>query len=81
MYKINKMKHIPTAEEFLKRDESGVYNEVDITKTMIEFAKLHVEATLRAAVLEAHTKDVPYTDDVEVDENSILNSYPLKNIK
>lgn len=31
--------------------------------------------------LEVHTKDVPYTDDVEVDENSILNSYPLKNIK
>ena len=40
--------NIPTAEEFLKRDEGGVYNEIDIIHTMIEFAKLHVEAALKA---------------------------------
>ena len=34
---------IPTAQEFLNRDESGVFNEVDITQAMDEFAKLHVE--------------------------------------
>ncbi len=34
---------IPTALEFLHRDESGVYNEVDITQAMDEYAKLHVE--------------------------------------
>lgn len=39
---------IPTAKEFLNKDESGVYNEQDITQAMIEFAKLHVEATLKA---------------------------------
>ena len=43
---------IPTAEEFLKRDESGVYTEVDITKAMIDFAKLHVEAFKTALELE-----------------------------
>lgn len=34
---------IPTALEFLHRDESGVYNEVDITQAMDDYAKLHVE--------------------------------------
>ena len=34
---------IPTALEFLHRDESGVYNEVDIAQAMDEYAKLHVE--------------------------------------
>jgi hypothetical protein len=34
---------IPTAAEFLNRDESGVFNEVDITQAMEEYAKLHVE--------------------------------------
>lgn len=36
-------KQIPTPLEFLHRDESGVYNEVDITQAMDEYAKLHVE--------------------------------------
>jgi hypothetical protein len=91
------MKQIPTAKELYlktlfptlfenKRDEVELWFETDDhakehIEVMIEFAKLHVEVALRAASLEAHTKDVPYTDDVEVDENSILNSYPLKNIK
>ena len=34
---------IPTALEFLNRDESGVFNEVDITQAMDEYVKLHVE--------------------------------------
>ena len=48
---------------------------------MIEFAKMHVEAALKAASENADTKDVPYTDDIEVDKDSILYSYPLANIK
>jgi hypothetical protein len=32
-----------TAVEFLNRDESGVFNEVDIIQAMDGFAKLHVE--------------------------------------
>ena len=34
---------IPTALEFLNRDESGVYNEIDIVQAMDEYSKLHVE--------------------------------------
>ena len=36
-------KQIPTALEFLHRDESGVFNEVDIVQAMDAYAKLHVE--------------------------------------
>ena len=39
---------LPSAEEFLKKDESGVFNEADITQAMIEFAKLHVKAAFSA---------------------------------
>ena len=81
------MARIPTAEELLDNkfpefehlDNGNIW--VNIENIMIEFAKLHVEAALKNAALEAHTRDIPYTDDVEVDEDSILMSYPLENIK
>ena len=69
------MKNIPTAQEFLNRDESGVFNEVDITQTMIEFAKLHVEAALKAAA------DDYSEGSSDIVHESIINSYPLDNIK
>ena len=69
------MKNIPTAQEFLNRDESGVFNEVDITQTMIEFAKLHVEAALKAAA------DDYSEGSSDIVQESIINAYPLTNIK
>jgi hypothetical protein len=57
--------NIPTAEEFYNEDLTPLQN-------MIEFAKLHVEAALNAACT---------SDGYEIDEESILNSYPLTNIK
>ena len=82
---------IPTAEEFAERNQydleshdEGGYLGIDtkiFAEKLIEFAKLHVEAALKAASEDAHTKDVPYTDDVEVDKDSILSAYPLENIK
>jgi hypothetical protein len=80
--------NIPTAEEFLKDlqheyEETGEYKmyfAIDIPNKLKEFAKLHVEAALKAAYdnIEYTTVDssVPY-----VVEGSILNSYPLSNIK
>jgi hypothetical protein len=38
-----KDKQIPAALGFLHRDESGVFNEVDIVQAMDGYAKLHVE--------------------------------------
>lgn len=69
------MKNIPTALEFLNRDESGVFNEVDITQAMIEFAKLHVEAALKAAADD-------YSEaSSDIVQESIINAYPLDKIK
>ena len=65
------MKNIPTAQEFLNRDESGVFNEVDITQTMIEFAKLHVEAALTAVGNEI----------IGPSAGSVKDIYPLDIIK
>ena len=85
--KINEsVERSPTAEEFLKRDESGVFNEVDITQAMIEFAKIHVKEALRVAAYSAEIESCgnPYdpSDDSQcVNKESIVNSYPLENIK
>ena len=75
--------NIPTAEEFLDKyrkefNDNGIV--FDYSKVMIKWAKLHVKAALKAAYenIEYTTVDssVPY-----VAEESILNSYPLSNIK
>jgi hypothetical protein len=36
-----------TAINFLKRDESGIYNEQDMMYMMIEFAKMHAVEILK----------------------------------
>ena len=79
------MEKIPTAEEYwLKTSEvsdisKGLIKPSSCTKFMIEFAKMHVEAALKAASERADLTDngsFPY-----VDKASILNSYSLSNIK
>jgi len=70
--------------------------EPDITQAMIEFAKMHVEAALKEASRKAYVEYVDlktkrifdYTDvliddgiGADVNKKSILNSYPLTNIK
>jgi len=55
----------------------------------IEFAKLHVEAALKEASENATVTPIDHEEISEgsfrpiwgVDDDSILNSYPLKNIK
>jgi len=70
-------KQIPAAEEFLKRDESGVFNEVDITQAMIEFAKLHVQAQTETILERIKLRGEHST----IDQNIIINAYSLSNIK
>jgi hypothetical protein len=89
--------NIPTAEEFFKQCFEGYhtsqYNELhEVQKTraefaIIEFAKLHVEAAKQEITKKARTKSdwsgntgSEYCDTV-VDKDSILNAYPLTNIK
>ena len=73
---------IPTAENFFA--EHCVEIDSTVAKQMIEFAKLHVTAALNEAANEADVTviDVDMTDVIwGVDVNTILNAYPLTNIK
>lgn len=60
----------PTAEEFYNEDLTPLQN-------MIEFAKMHVQAALQSA--SENAMGVHCTD--YVDPDSILDAYPLTNIK
>ena len=63
--------------------------EQDIKKMMIEFAKLHVIAALKEASEKATVTPIDFEEISEgsfrpiwgVDDDSILNSYSLDNIK
>lgn len=86
---------IPTADTFflnnyfsdsLSDDDKKLWLECnrqakESVQIMIEFAKLHVEAALK----EASEKAIVYADEGGysefVDEQSILNAYPLEKIK
>ena len=81
-------KNLPTAEEFLRKNIDYVLSEndckEDVENAMIEFAKLHVEAALKKASKKAKIIDVGIDYAIMefvVDKSSILNSYPLENIK
>jgi hypothetical protein len=74
------MEKIPTAKQLfdkmLEADE-----ECTSTEMMIEFAKLHVEAALKAALNSVEYADGNDSAVDDIDEESILNSYPLSNIE
>lgn len=88
------MKEIPTAEEFWSEiissenefsmlttlKKSGMHKHV--FEAMRRFAKLHVEAALKEASEKAEAKvGAGERSFLYVDENSILNAYPLNLIK
>jgi hypothetical protein len=98
------MAEIPTADEFLNKEYYHIVldskdtwvNVGDIESTMVEFARIHVEAALKAASEKAkaslgkdwirkeetiHPGQLVDTIIIKVDKDSILNSYPLSNIK
>jgi hypothetical protein len=70
----------------------GGYNGIDeeaLYRIMIEFAKLHVQEALKVASEEATVTPIDHEEISEgsfrpiwgVDDDSILNAYPLENIK
>jgi hypothetical protein len=88
--------NVPTAEEFWKEtspnEEFGMlaalkkhHLDKHVFEVMRRYAKLHVEAALKQAVIEASVEDYSVLGEdslfYRVKENSILNSYPLTNIK
>ena len=77
---------IPTAESMLDISfGDNVALRTKISNVMIAFAKLHVEAALKAANENSFIYMLTATDDSArfpvIDEDSILNAYPLQNIK
>jgi hypothetical protein len=71
-----------TAEEFISTNSTH-FSKQDVINTMIEFAKLHAEAALKA-VSEKQTGywyNGQFVNQSIVDKESILNAYPLTNIK
>lgn len=84
--------NIPTAKEFIISTElvvkfdntQGCILEEELPSLFIEFAKLHVQAALKAADDNADVTviDVDMTGTIwGVDSDTILNAYPLENIK
>ncbi len=71
------MRQIPTAEEFLtEKGYPGFAKHTLIKEWMKEFAKLHVEAALKAA----SESESDGTFGRMIYPNSILTCYPLENI-
>lgn len=67
------MNTIPTAEEFYKEQFGDSYKDYMIVSTMIQFAKFHVQAALKAAA--------DNSVKMSSSPDTIRNSYPLTNIK
>jgi hypothetical protein len=91
------MSKIPTADEFLNKEyylivldsKDTWVNVGDMERAMIEFAKLHVIEALKAASERAFTEStspaiggcIECNETGCVNKESILNAYPLTNIK
>jgi hypothetical protein len=87
------MSKIPTAEEFLdnyinkynipwSQDVEKYYGAINVS--MIEFAKLHVEAQQEAILEKAEAlNQAKFKGDCnpQIDAESIIKAYPLDNIK
>ena len=75
---------IPTIEEIWFDNTGNKINQEEYS-AMVEFAKLHVEAALKASE-KASLTDFAYEFLQEgaydaIDKDTILNAYPLDNIK
>ena len=68
---------IPTAEEFIVLYNSKPQKD----SLMIAFTKLHVEAALKAAAEQVEIENDWDNQKGNISKDSILNAYPLENIK
>ena len=65
-------------------NHDGIFVLRNTEEFMIEFAKMHVQEALKQASEKAQAYNKPkFRSDInpQVDMESILNSYPLENIK
>ena len=73
-------KLILTGKETYDSEYSTV-SKHDALEAMIEFAKLHVEAALKAASEKYWETATQGSNSIQGYHNDILNAYPLENIK
>jgi len=78
---LKNLNNMITAEEFYEENATGFLDINDCQKLMIEFAKLHVEAALKAASKQVIVNNYIGEGGIKVSKNSILNAYSLDNIK
>lgn len=79
--KVVKFDKVPTAEELMQSQNGDDYTHwEEIHAMLIAFAKMHTELALKEAAKIALNKQNPDTRKY-VSKKSILNSYPLTNIK
>lgn len=73
-----------TAEEFMLENLQSM-DMSEVEHAMIEFAKMHLRNAIEAQCKNARIKIVKSQDGspdiIEVDKDSILEAYPLDNIK
>lgn len=82
---------IETLIEKMYGDKLGLFSREGVVKVALEFAKHHVKLSLEEASKKAKIIEDPYSytgntgseyfPDYIVDKKSILESYPLRNIK
>ena len=77
---------IPTAENFFeewcnKKGYTSIDEADDIHECMIEFAQLHVKQALQKASENAYFRIDGFVESSKENQNSILNAYPLTNVK
>lgn len=86
------MEKIPTAEELLANNIDGLRDIIDDEDLFIfykgvicefakELTKIHVEQALKEASEKTYITYDKHTGDEIIHKDSILNSYPLENIK
>lgn len=86
------MKPIPTAEELFRHkfpyicdliDQEGILQ--DVAGFIVEFAQMHTKAALEVAAENAEVTEGWNTgfsgSAASVDKDSIINAYPLTNVK
>ena len=81
---MNKEKLLSIINKYVGYDEQEIYDAIaEYEEEKISFAKRHCEAALKAASINAEIEEKRDPGDLYyiVNKNSILNSYPLKNIK
>lgn len=75
---------LPTAEDYFMQKTDILTmcgNKQKVCKAMIEFASIHVTEALNAASESVRTITDEWGHYEGIDKDSILNAYPLDNIK